>query len=211
MKIICCAGEQARVVLDVLNRAGNDEEVVLLDDDPGTHGERVHGRPVVGGIDELERLSPEDHRCIVALGRIGVSRLDLVSQVCDRGFDLFSVVDPDSTVASTAKVSPGTTINAQSYVGPDVRVDDAVIVDSGAIVSHDGHLAAGVTVAPNATLAGAVSVDRSAYLGAGATVLDHVSIGENAIVGAGAVVTEDVPPEETVVGVPAAPTTRDHK
>lgn len=50
-----------------------------------------------------------------------------------------------------------------------------------------------------------VVVERGAFLGIRATVLEGVTVGENAYVAAGAVVTEDVEPRTIVVGNPARP------
>jgi FlaA1/EpsC-like NDP-sugar epimerase len=53
MRVIYCAGEQGRVVLDILRSTGEHEDIVFGDDDPDLHGESVAGRSAVGGIDEL--------------------------------------------------------------------------------------------------------------------------------------------------------------
>jgi len=53
-----------------------------------------------------------------------------------------------------------------------------------------------------------VVIERGAFLGIRATVLEGVTIGENAYVAAGAVVTEDVEPRTIVVGNPARPVKR---
>ena len=52
-------------------------------------------------------------------------------------------------------------------------------------------------------LYGNVTVERNAYIGAGAVILPGVTIGEYSIVAAGAVVTKDVLPRTVVAGVPA--------
>ncbi len=48
-----------------------------------------------------------------------------------------------------------------------------------------------------------ITIERNAYIGAGAVILSGVTIGEYSIVAAGAVVTKDVPPRTVVAGVPA--------
>jgi acetyltransferase-like isoleucine patch superfamily enzyme len=48
-----------------------------------------------------------------------------------------------------------------------------------------------------------VTVERGAFVGAGAVILPGVVIAEDAVVAAGAVVLADVREGETVVGVPA--------
>ncbi|WP_248518153.1 serine O-acetyltransferase EpsC [Salinarchaeum laminariae] len=53
------------------------------------------------------------------------------------------------------------------------------------------------------------TVGDGVTLGARATLLGPIEVGDGAAIGAGAVVVDDVPPDETVVGVPAAPTGED--
>lgn len=205
-RLIYCAGEQGRVVRDVLSRAEPDANLVFLDDDSTTHGTTVDGIEVVGGRDTLPKFDADRDRFVVALGPDGGTRRDLAAELSDVGFDPFAVVDPAATVSKRAKVDPGAVVTAGAYLGPGVSVESHALVDSAANVSHDGTLGAGSTVGPNATLAGDVMVGRDAFVGAGATVLDHVEVGDVAVVGAGAVVIDDVPPGSTVVGVPARPT-----
>jgi sugar O-acyltransferase (sialic acid O-acetyltransferase NeuD family) len=205
MKVIYCAGEQGRVVVDILQAAGSTENLIFIDDDSARHGEQVAGVDVVGGLEELERVSTEDIRCTVAFGdRPGV-RLRLADRLADRGYAFFSTIHPSTQISEAAALGEGIIINAQSYIGPNVRIGDHVLIDSCNNISHDVTVEDGCTITPNATLAGGVVVEQDAYIGPSATVIEDTTIGSGAIVGAGTVVTEDVPPETTVVGVPASP------
>lgn len=205
MKGIYCAGEQGRVVLDILRRSNESSDIVFVDDNDERWGENIRGGEIIGGAEQLETLSTEETTFIVAFADQQRVRAELTQRVRDAGFDLFSAIDTASTVAPSTKVGDGVIINAQSYIGPDAEIGDIVVIDSAVSISHDVELSTSVTVGPNATIAGGAEVGRDAFVGAGATLLDDVTVGSGAFVGAGAVVTSDVPPETTVVGVPAKP------
>jgi len=203
MKVIYCAGEQGRVVLDILERNGEKDQIVFVDDDESRWGETVRGYDVIGGRARLRELDPGSTEVIVALGNRRSIRLEIARRVKNDGYNLFSILDCDATISPSATVSDGVVVTAQSYIGPNVALDDAVLIDSAVSVSHDSRLAEGATVGPNATIAGGVDIGSDAFIGAGATILDHITIGEEAIVGAGSVVTSDVGAIEKVAGVPA--------
>ncbi len=203
VRVIYCAGEQGRVVLDILRADGDVNDVVFIDDNKELHGKSFDGVHVIGSLDELSET--ESAECIVAFGDSRGCRLQLASAVERLGLEFFSAVHPDTTISDDAWLGRGITVNAQTYVGPMADLGNHVLVDSCVNISHDVSLGKGVTVTPNASLAGGVSIERDAYIGPGATIIEDVTIGERAVVGAGAVVTDDVPGETTVVGTPAAP------
>jgi len=205
MKAIYCAGEQARVVVDILQAAGDTEDIIFVDDDPVRHTEQIAGNEVIGGLDEFTAAYPANTECVVAFGdRPGV-RLKLADQLSERGYGFFNAVHPSTQISEAVEFGEGLMINAQSYIGPDVVVRDHVLIDSSVTISHESVLEDGSTITPNATLAGGVVVEKDAYVGPSATVVEDLTVGPGAVVGAGAVVTEDVPADTTVVGVPASP------
>jgi sugar O-acyltransferase (sialic acid O-acetyltransferase NeuD family) len=203
MRVIYCAGEQGRVVLDILRSMSEDKGVVFADDNPNLHGESIAGHAVVG-LGEL-RTHDESVECVVAFGDQPGVRLELVNKLADAGCHFYNVIHPSTTISDNVSLGRGLMLNAESYLGPGVEVNDHVLVDSCVSVSHDVCLGRGVTITPGATIAGGVLLDTDSYVGAGATVVEDVTVGESAVVGAGAVVTDNVPPDTTVVGIPASP------
>lgn len=82
-----------------------------------------------------------------------------------------------------------------------ITIDDDVMLAPKVSLLSEGHP---VTVNDRQTLtAGRIHIQRNAWIGAGATILQGVTIGENAVVAAGAVVSNDVPANTIVGGVPA--------
>ena len=71
------------------------------------------------------------------------------------------------------------------------------------MVDHECKIGNGVHLMGGCYLAGRVTVDDFASIGATATILPDIKIGRNSIVGAGSVVTKDVKPNTVVVGNPA--------
>ncbi len=204
--VVFGAGGHAAVVIDALLTAGYAPPVGLLDRDPFRHGETVLAAPVLGGDELLPELKASGvTHFVVGLGSIHDTRMrrKLFELGLSHGLHPLAVRHPSAICSRTTVVGLGTQILAGSIVNTETRLDDNVVVNTGAVIEHHCVLAAHSHVASNATLAGGVRVGMGAHVGAGATVRQGIQIGEGAVVGAGAVVVKDVPAGVTVVGVPA--------
>jgi acetyltransferase-like isoleucine patch superfamily enzyme len=82
-----------------------------------------------------------------------------------------------------------------------ITIDDHVMLGPKVSLLSEGH-----PVAANnrqTLTAGRIHINRNAWIGANATILQGVTVGENAVVAAGAVVSKDVPANTIVGGIPA--------
>lgn len=103
------------------------------------------------------------------------------------------------------------TIGERCFINSHVYVDLAGGVTLEDLVSVGHHVRIITTdhaLGPASFRAGKlktrpVSIQRGAWIGAGATLLPGVTVGSGAVVAAGAVVTRDVPANQLVGGVPA--------
>ena len=120
-------------------------------------------------------------------------------------------------VDATTMIFPPFQINygRNTKIGKGVFINfDCTFLDLGGITIEDN-----VMLAPKVSLlseghpigamdrqtltAGKIHIEKNAWIGASAIILQGVTIGENAVVAAGAVVSKDVPANTVVGGVPA--------
>ena len=202
--VLIGAGGHAYSLLDALT---GHELRGLLSEDEAQWGKRVLGIEVLGGDDVLDTFNPNEVKLVNAVGSAGktTARREVFERCKERGFAFAAVTHPSAVCSPHAFIGEGVQLLANSYVGPQARLGNNVLVNTGAVLEHGCHIAAHVHIAPNATLLGGVHIGAGSHIGAGATVLQGVAIGERCVIGAGAVVLHSVETGQTVVGVPAAP------
>lgn len=114
-----------------------------------------------------------------------------------------TLIHRSAVISLSAKIGENSHILAGAVIAPMVELGEACIVNTNAGVDHECVLAAGVHIAPGATLCGCVQIGENTLIGAGSTVLPRVKIGANVVIGAGSVVTRDIPDGVVVFGNPA--------
>ncbi|HWC75346.1 MAG TPA: hypothetical protein VG454_15535 [Gemmatimonadales bacterium] len=101
------AGELA--VRELLNNASLGlKPICFVDDDPTKRGERIHGIPVVGGLDELARavISHRVRRILIATRKLSPDVLDALHVVCAlQGIELLELEINVAPVANGRPVS----------------------------------------------------------------------------------------------------------
>jgi UDP-perosamine 4-acetyltransferase len=201
--IILGAGGHGKVVLDILLAQGAYRPVGFVDDNPSMAGRLVCGLPVLGRLADLPRLRGDGLRyAVIAIGD-NATRLRQRPVLEGHGFELVTAIHPTAFVSPRNRIGRGVVVAPRASVVVDCVVGDLAIVNTAAVVDHEGDLGEGAHVGPAAALSGRVRLGQGAFVGTGAAVIQGRQIGRFATVGAGAAVVRDVPDFATAVGVPA--------
>lgn len=196
-------GRQAIVLRDILSHVGATLTHVVSD-----AGEtEFEGIPVSEWnrfLKSVEREKPTLEGFVIAIGGAnGTPRLDRFHRMRNLGLRPLTLVHPTATLLSEVSIGEACQVLARSVLGVRVRLGNAVIVNTGAIVDHETVVGDGCHVAPGSVLLGRVSLGERVFIGANATVLPDLSICSDVIVGAGSVVVCDISQPGTYVGAPA--------
>lgn len=196
------AGGHGRALLELLRDHGGYSVVGIVDRAPPER-RLLLGTPVLGDEALLPGLRAGGVRAAcVAIGD-NADRLAAGARLRALGFALPVLAHPAALRAASASVAEGAVLLPRVVLGALTRVGALAIVNTGAIVEHDGVVGEGAHVGPGAVLAGGVTVGARALLGAGVSCRPGVSIGDDAVVATGAAVACDIPAGERWGGVPA--------
>lgn len=203
--IVVGASGHARVVLDLVRRAGTHRVVGLVDRDTPL-GTDVLGYPVVGRTDTIAACAAAHgaDSFIVAIGdNAARERVTREIQAAAPHLELASAIHPTAEIGGSVVIGAGTVIMAGVVINVLTRIGVGCIVNTRAAIDHDGVLGDFVSIGPGCVIAGTCSFGHGATLGIGAVVVQQRTIGERAVVGAGATVLRDIPAYTVAYGTPA--------
>jgi sugar O-acyltransferase (sialic acid O-acetyltransferase NeuD family) len=178
-------------------------------DDQKKIGSDCEGVPVLGGLDELRKIT-HTRFVVLAFGDPQL-KLKLAADLETNSCIQFPVLIHPTAVlldVDTIRLGSGCVISAGAALTTNIQLGKHVMINLNVTVGHDTLIGDGSSVMPGAHLSGMVKIGSGVLIGSGAVVLNKVTIEDGANVGAGAVVTKNVSSGTTVIGVPARE--RDH-
>jgi sugar O-acyltransferase (sialic acid O-acetyltransferase NeuD family) len=195
-------------IVDAINGAGGELNVLGVLDDHRAVGERHLGLEVLGGLSACDRFPDARFLSTIHNERIH-GRTPAILAGLGVGPERFAtLIDPRAGVSRRATVGAGTFICDGASIGGGAAIGEHASIGPHAVVGHDSRLESHCVLAAGSLLGGLVTVGTAAYIGSSAAVRPSVSIGAGALVGLGAVVIRDVADGEVVVGNPARPLRR---
>ncbi len=118
-------------------------------------------------------------------------------------FGDFTVINPENV-----RIGTRCAINHDVFIlgRTGITIEDEVVLSARCMLLDGGLQAAGFhSTETRGYQEAPITIQRGAWIGAGAIILPGVTVGSRSIIGAGSVVTRDVPPNTVVAGNPARP------
>lgn len=199
--IVYGASGHGKVVADILQSCGVEVEG-FVDDDPLRNLEALNLRVLGDGQWLAERAAHEQVALALGIGD-NFARRKIAERFAITNVRLLTAIHPSATVASSAKISPGTVIMPHAVVNAGALIGRGTIINTGAIVEHDCAVGNFVHLSPKVAIGGHVQVGDLSWLGIGSTVIPNIRVGMGSIVGAGATVVHDVDDWVVAIGTPA--------
>jgi sugar O-acyltransferase (sialic acid O-acetyltransferase NeuD family) len=193
--LIFGGGGHAKTIIEMVRQIGAWIIAGILDDNPRI-GEQMLGIPVLGTRTLLPMLV-EKGVILAANGVGGINdigeRIRIFRLLESSGFTFPALIHPRAVVESSAKISEGVQVFANTYIGSEVTLGKRCMVNTNAVVSHNCEIGEYTHIAPGALLAGHVHVGERTLIGMGITTTIGINIGSKVRIGNGAIVLADVP------------------
>ena len=183
------------------------DQIVFIDLDPV---EDIYFEFPLLSEKEIPRLIKEGF-CF-AIG-IGDNRIRIKVFENNRNLLFPNIIHPASSMgfkqSKVLREKKGNIITAGVRFTNNIQIGNFGIFNLNCTIGHDCIIKDFVNIAPGSNISGNVKIEKGAYIGTNAAILQgesidkKITIGEFAIVGAGSLVRRDVDANSIVVGMPA--------
>ncbi len=198
--LILGAGGHGKVVAEIAALTGKLGKIAFLDDNSNL--KNVNGIPVVGRLDDFDRLKDDYGYAFVAIGN-NRKRLGFIDRISKAGFQIPVLTHPFTSISGNCSIGPGTAVMAGAVINTNVTIGKGCIVNTSSSVDHDCVIEDGVHISPGAHIGGTSRIGRNSWICIGASISNNINIGSESKVAAGAAVITDVEANTLVGGVPA--------
>jgi acetyltransferase EpsM len=198
--IIYGSGGHGKVIADAAEKAGLTVEGWI--DNTKSKGAMVHGYPVLGDDDDIERIVQSDRQFVIAIGD-NAARERLSKVFSGYGAEFACIMHPSAIIARGVEIPEGSVVCALAVINPGAVIGVHAIINTGAIIEHDCFVGDFAHIASGVAMGGHVKIGAGTLVGTNATILTRLTVGKKCVVGAGAVVVRVVPDGTTLKGNPA--------
>lgn len=185
-------GREVMVLIRQINEKEQNWDLIGFYDDNLSSGDTLHGLPVLGDIDELNKRTAPLH-LVVALGN-PVIRKRIVNKIQNSNILYPTLIHPSVQLANYQNISigEGTIIAAGNILTVDIVIGRHVLLNIACTCGHDVVIGDYASIMPNCIIFGPTTIGEDCFIATGAAILNRVELAPATRVGVREVVMNGV-------------------
>lgn len=197
--VIVGAGKAAGQLLSIFHTQNNTQVLGFVDDTEEKRNTQHMGYPVLGKINDVERVIKEHkaNAIICSSGNLSL-RQKVIKLACELKLTLANAIHPSVVFDENTHIGTGNYIGPNCFIGTNAKVGFGNFISSNSIIEHDCTLQHCITTGPSVSLSGSVSIGSNCVLGSGIIIEPYVDIGAGSKLASGCIITQNIPPNSTL-------------
>ena len=183
------------IAVEAILRTAHQRPAGIIDTNPKTHGQIVHGVPVLGdrtAIPGLWRDGQFDGAIILFTDDID-DRAELFNALVADGVRMTNVIDPSVSIRTDVKMGVGNAIMANGFIAHSVEIGNNNFLASHNVIEHHSKVGDHNAFGPRCTACGRVTIGSYVRFGMHVGIEPYLTIGDRCIIASGTTLTSSVP------------------
>lgn len=183
------------IAVEAILRTSHQRPAGIIDTNPKTHGQIVHGVPVLGdrtAIPGLWRDGQFDGAIILFTDDID-DRAELFNALVADGVRMTNVIDPSVSIRTDVRMGVGNAIMANGFIAHSVEIGNNNFFASHNVVEHHSKVGDHNAFGPRCTACGRVTIGSYVRFGMHVGIEPYLTIGDRCIIASGTTLTSSVP------------------
>ncbi|WP_439543274.1 biotin/lipoyl-containing protein [Hyphomicrobium sp.] len=183
------------IAVEAILRTSHQRPAGIIDTNPKTHGQIVHGVPVLGDRTAIPTLWNEgrfDGAIILFTDDID-DRAELFNGLIAEGVRMTNVIDPSVSIRSDVKMGVGNTIMSNGFIAAGAEIGNNNFFASHNVIEHHSTVGDHNAFGPRCTACGRVTIGSFIRFGMHVGIEPYLSIGDRCIIASGTTLTSSVP------------------
>jgi sugar O-acyltransferase (sialic acid O-acetyltransferase NeuD family) len=188
------------IAIEAILRTSHQRPAGIIDTNPKTHGQIIHGVPVLGDRTSIPALWNEgrfDGAIILFTDDID-DRAELFNSLVAEGIRMTNVIDPSVSIRSDVKMGVGNTIMSNGFIAAGAEIGNNNFFASHNVIEHHSTVGDHNAFGPRRTACGRVTIGSYIRFGMHVGIEPYLTIGDRCIIASGTTLTSSVP-ENTIV------------
>jgi len=183
------------IAVEAILRTSHQKPAGIIDTNPKTHGQTVHGVPVLGDRTAIPELWAEgrfDGAIILFTDDID-DRAELFNSLVSEGIRMTNVIDPSVSIRTDVKMGVGNAIMSNGFLAHSAEIGNNNFFASHNVIEHHSKVGDHNAFGPGCTACGRVTIGSYIRFGMHVGIEPYLTIGDRCIIASGTTLTSSVP------------------